>query len=593
MVSGDGSGRGAPDAMGDAALTGMHAPDDRASAVRDRDESPAGADLRGILGSIGETVYDWDMTDDRLTWGAQAMAVLRAASPAAIASGRAYARLIVPGDGRSRYDTVTTSTDRDAGQGVAFQTVYAVKTAGAEVLRVEDTGRWFAGLDGKPIRVHGVVRVLPAQAGGGLATQAAGADPLTGALTRAQLLDLLADQISRSRKSHGSFAMLLFGIESLGEINEAYGFDVADELIAGVAQRLRSVMRRADAMARVAGNKLAIVLTGCTEDQLPVAAARFLGSLRDAAIQTSAGALAASVRAGGVLLPRFGHTVQDALLHADEALAAARASVSDAYVAYSPDRRRDTRRMGNRRFTDEVVAALNEQRVTLARQPIVHAGTRKVAMREALMRIKRTDGSVMAAASVIPMVEKLGFMPMLDQRVLDLALADLQDDPQARLSINVSPASLRSPDWLAALAARLSARPDLAGRLVVEMTETCLVDDVEAMRQRLAAMKELGLRLAVDDFGSGHTSFRHLRALPFDIVKIDGAFVQNIGRSTDDRFFVRTLLDLARHLGVEVVAEWVTDETAAQMLTDWGVTYLQGELFDDAAAGTMPARAVA
>jgi diguanylate cyclase (GGDEF)-like protein len=571
----------------------MQDSDDRTSAARDRDLAPAAADLRGILGSIGETVYDWDMTEDRLTWGAQAVTVLRAASPTAIASGRAYARLVVPGEGRSRYDTVTTATERDAGQGVAFQTVYAVKTASGEIQHVEDTGRWFAGLDGRPVRVHGVVRVLPASATGRPAAPVAGSDPLTGALTRAQLLDLLADQIGRSRKSHGTFAMLLFGIESLGEINEAYGFDVADKLIVGVAQRLRSVMRRADAMARVAGNKLAIVLTGCTEDQLPVAAARFLGSLRDAGIPTSAGTMAASVRAGGVLLPRFGHTVQDALLHADEALAAARASVSEAYLPYSPDRRRDTRRMGNRRFTDEVVAALNEHRVALARQPIVEARTRTVAMREALMRIRRTDGSVMSAASVIPTVEKLGFMPLLDQRVLDLALADLQADPSARLSINVSPASLRSPDWLAALAARLGARPDLAVRLVVEMTETCLVDDVEAMRQRLAAMKDLGVKLAVDDFGSGHTSFRHLRDLPFDIVKIDGAFVQNIGRSTDDRFFVRTLLDLARHLEVEVVAEWVTDEASAQMLAEWGVTYLQGELFDDAAAGTMATRAVA
>jgi diguanylate cyclase (GGDEF)-like protein len=573
----------------------MRGSDDRATAPRGGggDAAAAGADLRGILGSIGETVYDWDLTDDRLTWGSQAVAILRAASPESLASGRAFARLVVPGDGRSRYDTVTGSPERDAGHGVPFQTVYALKTADGDLIRVEDTGRWFGGLDGRPIKVHGVLRVLSASAQASGSSSGGAVDPLTGSLTRGQLAEMLGDEIARARKSHGCFAMLLVGIEGLGEINEAYGFDVADELIAGVAQRLRSVMRRADAMARFAGNKIAIVLTGCTEDQLPVAASRFIGALREGPVQTSAGALAASVRAGGVLLPRFGHTTQDAMQHADEALAAARASVSEAFIAYSPDRRRDSRRAGNRRFTDEVIAALNEQRIAIARQPIVTAKTRTLAMREALMRITRTDGTVMSAASVIPTVEKLGFMPMLDQRVLDLALADLQADPQARLAINVSPSSLRSPDWIAALRSRLATRPDLAARLVVEMTETCLVDDIEAMRERLLTMKGLGLRLAIDDFGSGHTSFRHLRDMPFDIVKIDGAFVQNIGRSTDDRFFVRTLLDLARHLGVEVVAEWVVDEASAQMLADWGVDYLQGELFDDRAARPALPRAVA
>ena len=103
-------------------------------------------------------------------------------------------------------------------------------------------------------------------------------------------------------------------------------------------------------------------------------------------------------------------------------------------------------------------------------------------------------------------------------------------------------------------------------------------------------MKALGLRIAIDDFGAGHTSFRHLRDLAIDMVKIDGAFVQNLSRSADDRFFVRTLLDLAGHLQVQVVAEWVKDEDPAATLRDWGVDYLQGELFGiaEVAAGDEP-----
>ena len=98
------------------------------------------------------------------------------------------------------------------------------------------------------------------------------------------------------------------------------------------------------------------------------------------------------------------------------------------------------------------------------------------------------------------------------------------------------------------------------------------------MAKLLGRIKAQGARIAIDDFGAGHTSLRHLRAFPIDILKIDGAFTQNLRRSTDDRFYVRTLIDLAGHLGVETVAEWVDDEMQAAMLRDWGVTYLQGHL---------------
>ena len=100
---------------------------------------------------------------------------------------------------------------------------------------------------------------------------------------------------------------------------------------------------------------------------------------------------------------------------------------------------------------------------------------------------------------------------------------------------------------------------------------------VEATRRCLATVKDLGVLVAIDDFGAGYTSFRSLRALPIDIIKIDGVFVQNISRSSDDRFFVRALVDLARQLGVKVVAEWVEDAEAAAILAEWGVDFLQGD----------------
>jgi EAL domain-containing protein (putative c-di-GMP-specific phosphodiesterase class I) len=338
-------------------------------------------------------------------------------------------------------------------------------------------------------------------------------------------------------------------------------------------------MRRGDALARYAGSKLAVVLMGCAEEQLAVAAKRFIDAVRDAPIETSAGAVAVQVRVGGILMPRNGQTAAEAMRHAEEALADAKASPTRTFVPFTPDRRRDQRRESNRRFTDEVVAALNERRVLIVRQPIVSAKTRSVVFSEALLRIRRQDGTIMPASEIVPLVEKLGFVGLLDHRVLELSIAALSQEPKLCLSVNVSSSTLRHPDWHDAMAGQLATRPDLARRLIVEITETSIIEDIEATRAAIAAMKALGVRIAIDDFGAGHTSFRHLRDLGVDIVKIDGAFVQNLARSSDDRFFVRTLLDLARHLGVEVVAEWVKDEDTAATLRDWGVDYLQGELF--------------
>jgi EAL domain-containing protein (putative c-di-GMP-specific phosphodiesterase class I) len=111
---------------------------------------------------------------------------------------------------------------------------------------------------------------------------------------------------------------------------------------------------------------------------------------------------------------------------------------------------------------------------------------------------------------------------------------------------------------------------------MIEIIETMPIVDIEVTAGIFARMKAMGVKVAMDDFGAGHTSFRSLRGLGVDVVKIDGVFVQNIARSADDRFFVRTLVELARHLNIETVAEWVEDAEAMRILTDWGIDYLQG-----------------
>jgi EAL domain-containing protein (putative c-di-GMP-specific phosphodiesterase class I) len=194
------------------------------------------------------------------------------------------------------------------------------------------------------------------------------------------------------------------------------------------------------------------------------------------------------------------------------------------------------------------------------------------------MRVRRSDGSLLGANDVVPVAERLGLVRLLDHRVLELVVDELVGAPTLRASVNVSPGSTTDPDWWAGLGSLLRAHSGVAERLIVEITESAAIHDIDETRGFVARVKDLGCRLAIDDFGAGYTSFRNLRKLGVDIVKIDGAFVQNMMRSEDDRAFVHTLIDLGKRLKMATVAEWVQDEQAAKMLEAWGCDYLQGAL---------------
>jgi diguanylate cyclase (GGDEF)-like protein len=552
-----------------------------------RFDSPAGVpDAAEILRSIGDVAYDWRLDTDALTWSGNAAAVLGVANIGDIASGKAYARRIDAEGGQARVDVVQQTGQHDGGDGVPYQVQYALKRGeGDEKIWLEDTGRWFAGPDGKPLRAQGIVRAINERHERERELmQLAKFDSLTGELNRAYLIKMLGATLDEAVRFRGSCGFLLVAIDHLGQLNEAYGFDTTEAVIAQVAKRIRARLRAKDHLGRVSGNKFGVVLTSCTPDELAVAADRLLAGVRDETIKTAAGAVAVTVTIGGVTAPRHARSVPEILSRAQDALHAARAKRHGSFVAYRPNVERDALRKESVRATDEIVAALNERRIALAFEPVVEAQSRNVAFYECLMRVYRSDGAIVQANEIIPVAERLGLVRMLDYRVLELVVTELAASPALTASVNVSPASTVDPDWWAGLGALLRANSSAAERLIIEITETAAIQDVDDTRGFVTRVKDLGCRIAIDDFGAGHTSFRNLRKLGVDIVKIDGAFVQNIMKSNDDRAFAHTLIDLSHRLGLKTVAEWVQDEEAALLLSGWGCDFLQGVLIGLATA---------
>ncbi|HEU4805564.1 MAG TPA: bifunctional diguanylate cyclase/phosphodiesterase [Nitrobacter sp.] len=550
------------------------------NAPADRPQVPNVPQVSEILTALGRAAFVWDIASDAITWTDQAASIFQEIDPAALATGAGLASLIEP-SGSIRADILlATPPARQCGEGVPYRIEYGVRaSASAPMLWIEESGCWFADADGKAIRAEGIVRIEnERRARDEQLIRLSRNDALTGELNRTHLTAALAEAIEEAARYRSSFAFMMVGIDHLARINDAFGFDVADEVIGDVAKRIRARLRGGDVLGRFSGNKFGMILKNCARDDMSVAAERFLAGIRDEIVPTRSGPVSVTASIGAVLVPRYARTADEAINRAQEILEAAKSRRCGSFAVWRPNIERDAQRRINIRVTDEIVTALNERRIVTAFEPVVDVRTREPAFYECLVRMHQQDGQVLLAPDVVPVAEKLGLIRLVDHRVLELVVAELAEAPGVRLSLNISPETTMDADWWAAIESLMGAHPGVAERLIVEITETVAIQDIDDVREFVTRLKNFGSRIAIDDFGAGYTSFRNLRKLGVDIVKIDGAFVQNIARSPDDRAFVQTLIDLARRLDIRTVAEWVQDEQSAVMLRDWGCDYIQGRL---------------
>jgi diguanylate cyclase (GGDEF)-like protein len=527
-------------------------------------------DPRAVLTAIGEVVYTWDLIGDTMTWGANVAEVL-GKSGSEMDKGRAFASFVEPGSGRSPHEVIIETGVKDPGTGVAYSTTYHLRLKSDSIFIVEDTGRWFGDMNGTPVKAHGALRVEQ------LTNEEFQKRNNTDTSDRSHFLAQMNEALHEALRANRHVALLVLGIKDLNTLNDELGEEVGDEFIDLIAQRISSVMRKRDQLVRYAGNRHAALLVSCPRDQVEQAAQRIINAVAGKPFETRIGAASSSVCIGAAVAPDHGTDAAVLLRRAEEALRETKEHSSKAFAIYEANAERDEQRRQRGAASHEIVSALNEKRLLIALQPVVDARTRQIIFSEGMIRMRRVDGTIVGASEIVPAVERLGLVRLVDYRVLELAVEYLEKHPTESLSVNISPVTLNDNAWLDSLAAHLGASPGIAERLIVEILETAAIDDPHAMRAKLDCMKALGVKIAIDDFGAGHTSFRHLRGFPIDILKIDGAFIQNLSRSSDDRFFVRTLVDLAQHLGVATVGEWVESEETARQLTEWGIDYLQGD----------------
>jgi diguanylate cyclase (GGDEF)-like protein len=544
---------------------------------------PEQGDIARALRAAKQASYHWSIASDRISWSSNAAEVLGVRDSDLIGTGRGYASLLDGDNFMTRFQAVMQSQAIDEGDGVAFHLEYKLRPHGRSnpaTQWLEDTGRWMAGPDGRPQDVFGVVRNINARYERDHRLRHLDhCDTLTGMMTRARTMEALTQAISAAQREGRGSAFFLAAIANLAVTNDAYGFDVGDEVIVGVGRRLKETVRSGDAIGRFSGTKFALILSDCEESDLESAAERFLKAVRDRVIETERGPVWAMLSIGGLFLPKQATSATMAIARAEEALAEARRSRCEGFSAYSLSAEKVSVRSLNAQCASDIVSALENDRFTLAFQPIVEARSGRVEMHEALLRMRLPDGRNVTAAHLVPIAEKLGLIKLIDRRVMALAVKTLRRHGAAQLTLNVSALTAMDREWAKRLIDVLAPNRDCLSRLTIEIAETAAFSDLDAVVHFVAELRRLGCKVAIDDFGAGYTSFRNLKVLNANIVKLDGSFADRLASTPDNQHFVRSLLELARLFNLTTVAEWVEREEDAKLLMSWGVDYLQGDLF--------------
>lgn len=544
-----------------------------------------GMDRRGmaqiVLRSVGEAVYEWDIAADHMTWSEGADELLCISDTDLLGSNRQFNSLLLPQSDSTR-DAIIAGASAVAPDeiGIPFRIQYglsAEKLATGSDIWIEEQGRWFADETGQPVRAHGIVRLINERRHREERLHHLSRfDPLTGLFNRSHLNACLEEVFKDQKQSGKNSSFMVVGLEHFDLINAVYGYDAGDEVITEIARRLGENLRDNDIVGRFSGAKIGIILPECDERDMLVAGYRVLNLLRENVIVTAKGPIAISVSIGGVCMPQQARTSREVFVAAQQALLESRRARDAAIIIYQYDPEKARRQLHDAQTAERIVTALKQGDIHLAFQPIVDAKTGETAFYEALIRLQTPDGLALDAGDFVSVAQRLGLIRVVDYHALDLAIDVLARAPTARFSLNVSNETACDPEWLSKLATAIQANPSIPGRLIVEITESHAAESVIEAQQFITSIRDLGLEVALDDFGAGFTSFRNLKELSFDIIKVDGHFMANLTESVENQSFIKALVGLSHLFNARVVVEWVEEEETIAMLRDWGVDYLQG-----------------
>jgi diguanylate cyclase (GGDEF)-like protein len=404
-------------------------------------------------------------------------------------------------------------------------------------------------------------------------------DQLTGIADHRHVLELI-DHVLATRKPNETTIIADFDLDHFKDVNDSMGHDIADDVLAAIGQRLRASIPQGAICGRLGGDEFVVALNADNAE----AAKKEMSALLDVLSRpawVADRAIQVGVTAGLVQAPLHGENRDDLIRRANFALRVAKSRGRSRLIVFDPGM--DAEFNDRRELERELKRGLAGEDLHLHYQPIVASDGLRIVGVEALARWNHPQHGPIGPLVFIPIAEQAGMMDALGEYVLRRALADARRWPELYVSVNVSPLQVRDRKFVELVTRLLQENMVAPSRLVLEMTESVLVDNPDDAKLRLDALRALGVKIALDDFGTGYSSLSYLQRFAFDKLKIDRSFVTPLSRSANSGAMIQAIVALGNALGLSILAEGVETEEQRVLLRLAGCHEMQGFLFAEPA----------
>jgi len=412
-------------------------------------------------------------------------------------------------------------------------------------------------------------------------------DPLTSLYNRRRFVIDVDRQLAYGRRHGGSGAVLMLDLDNFKEINDEYGHAAGDAMLIAVAEALSDASRETDLVARMGGDEFAILLPEAELEEAERHARKILQAIGAVVVGGGGRGIKVAASCGVADFRSNDHQcADDVLINADLALYQAKESGRGRVRVFHIDSGLHEKVHARLLWSERIREALDHDGFVLHAKPVIDLKTDAVVYYELLIRLRSPDGSLIHPSVFLYTAERFGMAIGIDEWVTARAIGLLDQLPAGQtvaLAVNISAASLQGDQFITFLQGHLATSHFPRERLIFELAESVAMANLERARHFARALKDLGCRLALDDFGAAFGSFYHLKHLPVDLLKIDGEYIRSLGTENDptDRLIIEAVVKLARGLNTMVIAEFVGDQETRQQLLAMGVQLGQGSLLGD------------
>jgi diguanylate cyclase (GGDEF)-like protein/PAS domain S-box-containing protein len=406
---------------------------------------------------------------------------------------------------------------------------------------------------------------------------------LTDLPNRTLLYDRIKHGIDRARRNKDGLAVIVFQLDRFKRINKSLGFEVGNQALREVSDRLKSLLRTSDSLSHIGGIEFGLMIDK-GDNLVPSAkvAKKILSALSDKLFVVSGQELRITASVGISHYPEDGADVETLLRAAESARINAKEQGGNGYEFYQPEKGEAARRFLE--LESLLYVALKEDQLTAYYQPQINPVSGQLIGIEALARWQHPEKGIVSPGEFIPVAEETSLIFPLGQRMLEIACRQAKEwepilPPHFRVAVNVSALQITRGHLGHTVKAILQKTGLPSAHLEIEITESALVKDPNKALEVIHALKDMGVSVALDDFGTGYSALSYLKNFPFDRIKVDQSFIANIPHGSHELAIVESIFSLGRKLGIEVVAEGVETAEHLKCLTEMGCTAIQGYYF--------------